>query len=103
MGSATADPVGTAPVGTLEVALAHAARLLAQDARLAEEQAREILKAAPEHPQALRLLGAALRRQGDVAGAEAAYLRSVKASVNDPELVAAANALGCLDGDERGS
>lgn len=93
MGSATADPVGTAPVGTLEVALAHAARLLAQDARLAEEQAREILKAAPEHPQALRLLGAALRRQGDVAGAEAAYLRSVKASVNDPELVAAANAL----------
>lgn len=93
MGSATADPVGTAPVGTLEVALAHAARLLAQDARLAEEQAREILKAAPEHPQALRLLGAALRRQGDVAGAEAAYLRSVKASVNDPELVAAANTL----------
>ncbi|ACG79416.1 FOG: TPR repeat domain protein [Phenylobacterium zucineum HLK1] len=93
MGSATADPVGTAPVGTLEVALAHAARLLAQDARLAEEQAREILKAAPEHPQALRLLGAALRRQGDVAGAEAAYLRSVKASVNDPELVVAATAL----------
>lgn len=80
-------------VGTLEVALDHAARLLPHDAAAAEAQAREILKAVGEHPQALRLLGAALRRQGDMQGAEAAYLRSVKASVGDPALVAAATAL----------
>ncbi|MFN3583841.1 tetratricopeptide repeat-containing sulfotransferase family protein [Phenylobacterium sp.] len=88
MQSATADPVGT-----LDVALAHAARLLAQDPSLAEEQAREILKVLPDHPHALRLLGEALRRQGETEAAEAAYLRSVKGSVKDPELVAAANAL----------
>jgi len=86
--SATADPVGT-----LDVALAHAARLLAQEPALAEAQSREILKVVPDHPHALRLLGEALRRQGDVEGAEVAYLRSIRGSVNDPELVAAANAL----------
>ncbi len=80
-------------VGTLEVALEHAARLLPVDASAAEAQAREILKAVPDHPQALRLLGAALRRQGDTEAAEAAYLRSVKGSVNDPDLVRAAAAL----------
>jgi len=80
-------------VGTLEVALDHAARLLPLDAAAAEAQAREILKVVPEHPQTLRLLGAALRRQGDTEAAEAAYLRSVKASVGDPELVKAATAL----------
>jgi tetratricopeptide (TPR) repeat protein len=80
-------------VGTLEVALEHTARLLPHDAAAAEAQAREILKAVGEHPQALRLLAAALRRQGETEAAEAAYLRSVRASTNDPELVAAANAL----------
>jgi Flp pilus assembly protein TadD len=81
------------PVGTLDTALAHAARLLTQDARLAEAQVREILKVAPEQPRALQILAAALRRQGDTEGAEAAYLRSVKGSVRDPELIAAATAL----------
>ncbi|HEY0651418.1 sulfotransferase [Phenylobacterium sp.] len=80
-------------VGTLEVALEHAARLLSVDAAAAEAQAREILKAVGEHPQALRLLGAALRLQGDVEGAERAYLRSVRASVGDPALIHAAKAL----------
>ena len=80
-------------VGTLEVALEHAARLLSRDAAAAEAQAREILKVVGEHPQALRLLGEALRRQGETEAAEAAYLRSVKASVGDPALVAAATAL----------
>lgn len=82
------------PVGTLEVALNHASRLLSLDPSLAEAQSREILKVAPDHPQALRLLGAALRRQGDVPGAEAAYLRSVKGSVGDPQLIEAAEAMG---------
>lgn len=90
------DGAGAEPAGTLEVALTHATRLLAQDPALAEAQAREILKVAPEHADALRILGAARRRQGDAEGAEAAYLRSVRASVADPELVAAAAAL-CED------
>jgi tetratricopeptide (TPR) repeat protein len=55
----------TAPTtGTLGTALAHAAQLLSQDPALAEAQAIEILRAAPDHPEALLLLGAALRRQG---------------------------------------
>ena len=83
-------------VGTLEVALDHAARLLTRDAAAAEAQAREILGVAGEHPTALRILGAALRRQGETEAAEAAYLRSVRASVGDPDLVAAATAL-CED------
>jgi tetratricopeptide (TPR) repeat protein len=80
-------------VGTLEIALEHTARLLPHDPAAAEAQAREILKVVGEHPQALRLLGAALRRQGETEAAEAAYLRSVRASVGDPNLIAAANAL----------
>jgi len=80
-------------VGTLEVALAHASRLLASDPASAAAQAREILKVVGEHPQALRLLGEALRRQGEVEAAEAAYLRSVRASVGDPALIEAATAL----------
>jgi len=80
-------------VGTLEVALEHAARLLSVDAAAAEAQAREILKVVGEHPQALRLLAAALRRQGETEAAEAVDLRSVRASVGDPDLIRAANAL----------
>ena len=83
-------------VGTLEVALEHAARLLTLDAAAAEAQAREILRVAGEHPTALRILGAALRRQGETDAAETAYLRSVRASVGDPDLVTAATAL-CED------
>ena len=52
------------PVGTVEVALAHARQLLAKDAALAAEQALEILKAAPAHPVARLILGAAYRISG---------------------------------------
>ncbi|WP_332771938.1 tetratricopeptide repeat-containing sulfotransferase family protein [Phenylobacterium sp.] len=52
------------PVGTLATALAHAARLLPSNPDLAEAQSREILKVAPQHPDAVTLLAAALRRQG---------------------------------------
>ncbi len=82
------------PMGTLETALAHAERLIAGDPAAAEAQAREILRVAPANAQAHRLLGAALRRQGEVAAAEAAYLASVRASVSDPLLAQAAAALG---------
>ena len=46
-----------APTGSLEVALAHASRLLATDPALAGEQAREILRVVPDHPMAVLVLG----------------------------------------------
>ena len=55
--------------GTLDVALAHTARLLETNPALAEEQSAEILKAVPGHPLALLYLGAAKRARGDAPGA----------------------------------
>jgi predicted Zn-dependent protease len=52
------------PIGTLDVALGHAARLLEKDPRLAVEQADEILKAVPGHPHARLILGTAHRHAG---------------------------------------
>jgi tetratricopeptide (TPR) repeat protein len=57
------------PVGTLDVALAHATRLLGTDPALAAEQAREILRAVPGHPGASLILGSAQRSAGDSTGA----------------------------------
>jgi predicted Zn-dependent protease len=57
------------PVGTLDVALGHAARLLEKDPRLAAEQADEILKVAPGHPHARLILGAARRITGQTQSA----------------------------------
>jgi tetratricopeptide (TPR) repeat protein len=53
------------PVGSIEVALAHASRLLAQRPQLAAEQATEILKVAPGHPPAVLLLAVARRCCGE--------------------------------------
>ncbi len=49
-----------APTGTLAVALVRTRDLLGRDAALAEEQAREILRAIPDQPDALLLRGRAL-------------------------------------------
>jgi tetratricopeptide (TPR) repeat protein len=57
------------PRGSVEVALAHAARLLESSPVLAAEQANEILKAVPAHPAATLLLGVARRSGGDAAAA----------------------------------
>jgi predicted Zn-dependent protease len=57
------------PTGSLSVALAHAQRLLERDARLAAEQAAEILKVAPGHPHARLILGAAQRIAGQTQAA----------------------------------
>jgi tetratricopeptide (TPR) repeat protein len=57
------------PVGTLDVALAHAAKLLTSDPTLAAEQAGEILKVAPGHPVATIILGASYRARGDAPAA----------------------------------
>jgi len=50
------------PVGTLDAALAHAARLLDTRPLLAAEQAQEILKVVPGEPSAMLLLGRAKLR-----------------------------------------
>jgi tetratricopeptide (TPR) repeat protein len=57
------------PVGTLQVALAHAAKLLDSDPALAAQQAAEILKVVPGQPVATIILGASHRARGDVAAA----------------------------------
>ncbi|HEX5650476.1 MAG TPA: sulfotransferase [Steroidobacteraceae bacterium] len=57
------------PVGTLDVALNHAVKLLEESPALADEQAEEILKAAPRHPLALLVKAAARRKLADLPGA----------------------------------
>ncbi len=57
------------PTGTVDVALEHAGRLMASNPALALEQAREILKVAPNHPPATLMLGVAQRATGDLAAA----------------------------------
>src|SRR5215475_1638667 len=52
------------PVGSVEVALAHAAQLLQKDPQLAAEQATEILRVLPGEPRAQLVLGAARRLTG---------------------------------------
>jgi predicted Zn-dependent protease len=57
------------PVGSVEVAVAHAARLLERSPALAAEQAGEILRAVPGHPSATLILAIARRALGDAASA----------------------------------
>jgi predicted Zn-dependent protease len=57
------------PVGSLEVALAHATRLLEKDPSLAAEQALEILRTVAGHPRARLILGAARRIAGQTRAA----------------------------------
>ena len=57
------------PLGSLEVALQHGARLLSSRPALAAEQAAEILRVAPGHPGALLLLAVAQRAAGDLPAA----------------------------------
>ena len=55
--------------GSLEVALAHANRLLPGNPAVAAQQAREILRVIPNQPSALVLLGIAQRLEGSIAEA----------------------------------
>lgn len=57
------------PLGSLEVALSHASRLLRVQPTLAAEQAAEILKVVPGHPVAMLLLAVAQRACGDATAA----------------------------------
>lgn len=72
----------TEPKGTLQTALANAARLLGVDAHKAIEQTREILSAVPNQPQAVLILASALRRTGDLMGARAALETLVERQPN---------------------
>jgi len=74
-----------APLGTLEVALGHAARLLERDAVLAAEQAAEILRVHPDQPDALALSGLALGRLGRGDEAIAALRRAVSLKPEQPD------------------
>jgi tetratricopeptide (TPR) repeat protein len=73
------------PVGTLEVALAHASRLLTVKPAVAAEQACEILKVVPKQPQALAVLGLARAMAGDVEGSIDALTRAVSLRPDLPE------------------
>jgi tetratricopeptide (TPR) repeat protein len=79
------------PVGTLEVALAHARRLLASDPRKAAEQAAEILKVVPDHPVALLILGSVRRCLGDTVSAVAILEELIR---NQPNYAAGHYELG---------
>jgi tetratricopeptide (TPR) repeat protein len=73
------------PVGTVEVALAHASRLLAQKPAAAAEQACEILKVVPRQPRALLILGLARAAGGDVEGSIDALTRAVSVRTDLPD------------------
>jgi tetratricopeptide (TPR) repeat protein len=75
----------TEAVGSIAVALNHAARLLATDPLLAVEQADEILKAAPDHPQALLMRGLGLGAAGQGDSAIATLRRAVAVKPDMPD------------------
>ena len=66
----------------LTAALDQAFQVLDHNPALAERRAREILKSAPNTPQATLILGAARRRSGDAAGARAVLAPLAKAQPN---------------------
>jgi tetratricopeptide (TPR) repeat protein len=73
------------PVGTLDVALTHASRLLAVKPAAAAEQAHEILKVVPRQPQAMLILGLARAAIGDVDGSIDALTRAVSLQPGLPD------------------
>jgi len=79
--------------GTVAEALRLGQRMLSREPEVAALQAREILRVDSANADAFRLLGAALRRSGDAEGAERAELDSISASIGDPVLIKAAEAL----------
>jgi len=73
------------PVGTLDVALTHASRLLAVRPAAAAEQAGEILKVVPRQPQAMLILGLARAAIGDIDGSIDALTRAVSLQPGLPD------------------
>lgn len=87
----------TDPGGSLRQALANGARLLERNAAGAAEQAVAILSVTRDQPDALRLLGRALRKLGRVADARRIEQAAIDASLRTPELRAAGAALARSD------
>jgi tetratricopeptide (TPR) repeat protein len=79
-------------LGSLESALENGRLLLSTDPAAAEAQAREIVGQDASR-EALRLLAAALRRQGKDDEAAAAEIRAIEASAQEPALVESARAI----------
>ncbi len=75
----------TQPLGTLELALTHARRLLERDAAAAAEQAAAILEVLPDHAEALAIKGLALGRLGQGEAAIAALRRAVHLKPAQPD------------------
>jgi cytochrome c-type biogenesis protein CcmH/NrfG len=73
------------PIGTLQVALAHASRLLAAKPAAAAEQACEILKVIPRQPQAFLILGLARAATGDADGSIDALSHAVSLRPDLPD------------------
>lgn len=86
-----------APSGNRAEALRNGYRLLEADSAAAAEQARAMLEVDADDGDALRLLGASLRRQGQVGEAKQAERAAVSVSSKNPLLVAAANAIADRD------
>jgi tetratricopeptide (TPR) repeat protein len=72
--------------GTIQEALNRASRAVLKDPAAAAAQAREVLKVAPDHPQAEFLLGAAERRLGDLPGAKARLSALARAQPRSPQV-----------------
>ncbi len=77
--------------------LAAISRRIAQDYAAGIAELRQALSAAPYNADGWRMLGCALREAGDVAGAEAAELAAIDATIHDPEMQAIAAALLAQD------
>src|SRR6478736_3848018 len=82
---ASCAPMDPSPVGTLQVALTHAARLLASNPAAAAEQASEILKVVPDCAPAGLVLGLALGAMGQGDAAVAALREALKLNPAMPD------------------
>ena len=80
-----------------QAALKQARQLLASDPKAAIRQARQLLETSPEDPALLRLLGTALRRNGEEAEAQAIEKRAIDASTRSPAHREAARAVAAGD------
>ena len=89
--------VGTRGQSAESLLLADAARLIEQDPGTAAAKTREAIALSPSNASAYRLLGACLRRLGEDEDANAAELKAIELSGNDPDLVRAVAALRARD------
>ncbi len=88
---------GTRGQGLAAVKLAEAERLMESDPAASVARAREVLTLNPSDLDALRIMGASLRRLGHDDEANQAELAAIQASGKDPEMVRASQAMAARD------